>query len=78
MGIWINIILELQIVFGVLFFDDHELLKDIEANDCYNLPNLTRLIQKIKQDERLVNKQTGIMEPWNWSPETSVSRDTLI
>ena len=64
--------------FWSAFFDDHELLKDIEANDCYNLPNLTRLIQKIKQDERLVNKQTGIMEPWNWSPETSVSRDTLI
>lgn len=54
------------------FFNDHELLKDIEANDCYNLPNLTKLIQKIKQDERLVNKQTGIMEPWNWSPETSI------
>ena len=64
--------------FWSAFFDDHELLKDIEANDCYNLPNLTRLIQKVKQDERLVNKQTGIMEPWNWSPETSVSRDTLI
>ena len=58
--------------FWSAFFNDHELLKDIEANDCYNLPNLTALIRKMKQDERFVNKQTGILEPWNWSPENSL------
>lgn len=55
------------------FFYDHELLKDIEAEDCYNLPNLAKLIRKMKQDERLVNKQTGTLEPWSWSPEGSVT-----
>ncbi|WP_455593516.1 hypothetical protein [Bacteroides sp.] len=55
--------------FWSAFFDDHELIKDIEANNCYNLPNLTKLIQKMKCDERLVNKQTRILEPWNWAPE---------
>lgn len=51
------------------FFDDHELLQDIEANNCYNLPNLTNLLQKMRQDERLINEQTGTLEPWQWSPE---------
>lgn len=51
------------------FFDDHELLQDIEANNCYNLPNLTKLLQKIRQDERLINEQTGTLEPWKWSPK---------
>lgn len=55
------------------FFYDHELLKDIEAEDCHNLPNLAKLIRKMKQDERLVNKQTGTLEPWSWSPEGSVT-----
>lgn len=55
--------------FWSAFFEDHALIKDIEANNCYDLPNLTKLIRKMKLDERLVNEETGILEPWNWSPE---------
>ncbi|MCP9611740.1 hypothetical protein [Coprobacter tertius] len=51
------------------FFDDHKLLYDIETNNCYNLPNLTKLIQKMRQDDRLINGKNGSLEPWNWSPE---------
>ena len=55
--------------FWSALFEDHALIKDIEANNCYDLPNLTKLIRKMKLDERLVNEETGILEPWNWSPE---------
>lgn len=55
--------------FWSAFFNDPELLADIEANNCYDLPHLTKLIRKMKEDERFVNKETGLLEPWNWSPE---------
>lgn len=51
-----------------ILFDDHELLRQIEANDCYGLPNLAALLQKMREDDRFVNPQTGVLEPWKWSP----------
>lgn len=55
--------------FWSAFFNDPELLADIEANNCYDLPDLTKLVRKMKEDERFVNKETGLLEPWNWSSE---------
>ncbi len=55
------------------FFRDHELLAHIEAHQAYGLPNLVKLLRKMKADERLVNAETGLLEPWNWSPENDLS-----
>lgn len=63
-------------------FNDRELIKEIEANNCYELPNLTKLIKKMRQDERFINKNTGALEPWLFAPENyigeSIELDTIL
>ncbi|WP_418696413.1 hypothetical protein [Bacteroides sp.] len=55
--------------FWNICFNDRELIKEIEANHCYGLPHLTELIEKMRRDERFINKDTGALEPWLFSPQ---------
>lgn len=61
--------------FWNICFTDRELLKEIEANGCYGLPELSRLIKKMRRDDRLVDQQTGALEPWRFSPEQYPGED---
>lgn len=54
---------------------DHELLREIERNNCYNLPNLTKLIEELRQQDRFINPETGELEPWRFSPENYLPED---
>lgn len=63
--------------FWNICFNDRELIKEIEANNCYGLPNLTKLIAKMRQDERFINKDTGALEPWLFSPQDYIAGSSI-
>lgn len=55
--------------FWNICFRDKGLITEIEANNCYGLSNLEKLIAKMRADSRLINPETGALEPWIFSPE---------